>query len=87
MAVVLLPGLLATESGGAKEHVVDAATVGEALRALPVRDLVLDERGEVRSLVHVYLDGERARDLDAAVTAASRIRIVAAIAGGALEQV
>jgi molybdopterin converting factor small subunit len=84
MAVVLLPGLLATEAGGQKEFDVEAATVGDALRALPVRDLVLDERGDVRSLVHVYVDGERARDLTAAVGAAARIRIVAAIAGGTL---
>ncbi len=84
MAVVLLPGLLATEAGGQKEFDVEAATVGDALRALPVRDLVLDERGEVRSLVHVYVDGERAHDLTAAVAADARIRIVAAIAGGAL---
>ena len=81
---MLLPGLLATEAGGRKEFDVEAATVGDALRALPVRDLVLDERGEVRSLVHVYVDGERADDLTAAVGAAARIRIVAAIAGGAL---
>ena len=82
MAVVLLPGLLATEAGGQQRLELDAATVGEALRALPVADLVLDERGEVRSLVHVYVDGERAQDLAAPVTAKSRIRIVAAIAGG-----
>ena len=44
--------------------------------------VVLDEHDEVRSLVHVYVDGERAHDLEAAVTAASKIRIVAAIAGG-----
>ena len=82
MAVVLLPGLLATEAGGQKRLELDAATVGEALRALPVADLVLDERGAVRSLVHVYVDGERAHDLTAAVGEKSRIRIVAAIAGG-----
>ena len=82
MATVLLPGLLATEAGGRKEFDVDAATVGDALRALPVRDLVLDEHGEVRSLVNVYVDGERTGELEAAVTAASTIRIVAAIAGG-----
>jgi hypothetical protein len=52
------------------------------LRALPVSDLVLDESGAVRSLVHVYVDGERAHDLSAAVGEKSRIRIVAAIAGG-----
>jgi molybdopterin converting factor small subunit len=82
VATVLLPGLLATEAGGQKQFDVDAATVGDALQALPVRDLVLDEHGEVRALVQVYVDGERAADLEAAVTAASKIRIVAAIAGG-----
>lgn len=82
MAIVLVPGLLATEAGGQKEFDVDAATVADALRALPVADLVLDERGEVRALVHVYVDGDRAHDLAAPVGPASKIRIVAAIAGG-----
>ena len=79
---MLLPGLLATEAGGTKEFDVDSATVGEALRALPVRDLLLDEAGEVRPLVNVFVDGDRARDLTTPVTQATKIRIVAAIAGG-----
>ena len=82
MAVVLLPGLLATEAGGQQRFELDATTVGEALQGLPISDLVLDERGDVRSLVHVYVDGERSHDLTAAVGPKSRIRIVAAIAGG-----
>jgi hypothetical protein len=82
VAVVLLPGLLATEAGGRKRFEIAAETVGDALRALPVADLVLDEHGEVRPLVHVYLDGERSRDLDARIEEKSRILIVAAIAGG-----
>ena len=82
MAVVHLPGLLATEAGGVKQFDLEAATVRDALRALPVSDLVLDEGGEVRSLVHVYVDGERAHDLDAPLGEASQVRIVAAIAGG-----
>lgn len=82
MAVVLLPGLLAAEARGETRFDIDAATVADALRALPVADLVLDERGELRPLVHVYVDGARARDLATAVGAGSRIRIVAAIAGG-----
>ncbi len=82
MAVVLLPALLAAQAGGRKRFEVEAATVGEALRALPVSDLVLDERGEVRPLVHVYLDGERERDLATPVADRSRVLIVAAIAGG-----
>jgi hypothetical protein len=36
----------------------------------------------VRSLVHVYVDGERAHDLAAPLEPTSRVRIVAAIAGG-----
>ena len=79
---MLLPGLLASEAGGQKQFDVDAATVGDALRALPVRDLVLDEHGDVRALVNVYVDGERASDLTAAVGDDAHIRIVAAIAGG-----
>ena len=82
MAVVLLPSLLATEAGGTKEFDVDAATVGDALRGLPVRDLLLDEAGQVRPLVNVFVDGQPERDLEAAVGAGSKIRIVAAIAGG-----
>jgi hypothetical protein len=82
VAVVLVPGLLAAEAGGRKSFEVDAPTVGDALRALPVGDLVLDEHGQVRPLVHVYVDGERAHDLTAPVGQSSRIRIVAAIAGG-----
>ena len=82
MAVVLLPGLLATEAGGQQRFELDATTVGEALRGLPISDLVLDERGEVRPLVHVYVDGERAHDLAAPLEPKSRTRIVAAIAGG-----
>lgn len=82
MAVVLLPGLLATEAGGRKRFEVEASTVGEALRALPVADLIMDEGGEVRPLVHVYVDSERTRDLDAPAGPDSRIMIVAAIAGG-----
>ena len=82
MAVILLPALLATEAGGTKEFDIDAATVGDALRALPVRDLLLDEAGEVRPLVNVFVVGQPERDLEAAVGTASTIRIVAAIAGG-----
>ncbi len=83
MAIVLLPSLLAAEAGGQKRFELEADTVGAALHALPVADLVMDERGEVRPLVHVYVDGERAHDLEAEVGAETRIRIVAAIAGGA----
>lgn len=74
--------MLATEAGGQKEFEVEAETVGAALRSLPVADLLLDESGAVRPLVHVYVDGERERDLMAPLASAATIRVVAAIAGG-----
>ena len=85
MVLVLLPSLLATEAGGRNRFELDAATVGDALRALPIADLVLDGRGELRPLVNVYVDGVDARDregLGTALTGAEEIRLVAAIAGG-----
>ena len=85
MVVVVLPGILAAEAGGQKRFELDAATVGEALRSLPIADRVLDERGELRPLVNVYVDGEDARErggLDAALTGGEQVRLVGAIAGG-----
>lgn len=85
MAVVLLPSVLAAEAGGESRFATDAPTVGEALRALPVANLVLDERGELRRLVNVYVDGADVRDRDGLATSlagAEEIRLVGAIAGG-----
>ena len=85
MVLVLLPSLLATEAGGRNRFELDAATVGDVLRALPVANLVLDERGALRPLVNVYVDGVDARNrdgLDTSLTGAEEIRLVAAIAGG-----
>ena len=85
MVVVLLPSLLAAEAGDRNRFELDAPTVGDALRALPVASLVLDERGGLRPLVNVYVDGVDARDrggLDAPLAGSETIRLVAAIAGG-----
>jgi molybdopterin converting factor small subunit len=85
VVVVLLPSLLATEAGGRNRFEPDAATVGDALRALPVAGLVLDERGALRPLVNIYVDGVDARErngLATALTGDEEIRLVAAIAGG-----
>jgi hypothetical protein len=79
---VLLPSLLAREAGGEGRFELEAATVREALRGTPVRDLLFDERGELRPLVNVYLDKTQLDDLDAAVASDGEIRVVAAIAGG-----
>jgi len=85
VAVVRLPALLARESGGQRRYELDAATLGDALRALPVRDLCLDEHGELRRLVNVFVDGEDVRfgaGLDTPLKDESKVLIVTAIAGG-----
>ena len=85
MAVVVVPSLVAAQAGGKKRFEVDAATVGDALRGLPVSDLLLDEGGELRRLVNVYVDGVDARDtdgLDTKLEPTAEVRVIAAIAGG-----
>ena len=82
MAIVLLPSLLATEAGGQGRFEVDAATVRDALQALPIRDLIFDERGELRPLVNVCVDRAQIDDLAAPVRHDTEIRLVAAVAGG-----
>ena len=79
---VLLPSILAAEAGGQGRFELEAETVGEALRALPVENMLFDERGELRPLVNVYLDKNQVDNLDAAITGDAEIRVVAAIAGG-----
>jgi molybdopterin converting factor small subunit len=85
VTTVVLPSLLATEAGGKKRFEVDAATVGDALRALPVADLLFDERGELRRLVNVYVDGRDAREeggVERKLTGGETVLVLQAVAGG-----
>jgi sulfur-carrier protein len=85
MAVVLLPSLLATEAGGQGRFELEADTVADALRALPIANLIFDERGELRRLVNVYVDGVDVRDaggIDAPLSGGETVRLVGAVAGG-----
>jgi molybdopterin synthase sulfur carrier subunit len=85
VAVVLLPAALAAEASGQKRFEVQAADVGEALRQLPVVNLLFDEAGELRRLVNVFVDGVDIRGgrlLQEPLTEQSEVRIVGAIAGG-----
>jgi molybdopterin converting factor small subunit len=82
---VLLPALLAREAGGQARFDTDATTLRDALRELPVRDLCIDEHGELRRLVNVYVDRRDVRDgagLDTGLGNDTEVRIVTAIAGG-----
>jgi len=85
VAVVLLPAILAAEAGGRNRFDLEARTVGEALQSLPIADRLFDERGELRRLVNVYVDGIDVRDrggLDCPLDGVETVRLVGAIAGG-----
>jgi molybdopterin synthase sulfur carrier subunit len=85
VAVVLLPAVLAAEAGGQKRFELEAATVGDALRQLPVRDLLFDEAGELRRLINVFVDGIDVRGgglLEETLQPESEVRVVGAVAGG-----
>jgi sulfur-carrier protein len=85
VVVVLLPSVLAAEAGGRNRFELDVSSVEAALRALPVANLVFDERGDLRRLVNVYVDGVDVREREGVATALSgdeTIRLVGAIAGG-----
>jgi molybdopterin converting factor small subunit len=83
MGVILLPSLLATEAGGQARFESGAPTVEEALRELPVADLIFDEHGRLRSLVNVYVDGADVRDRGGlGAPLGNEVRVVAAVAGG-----
>ncbi len=85
MTTILLPAVLAAEAGGQKRFQLEAETVGEALRALPIANLLFDEAGELRRLVNVYVDGidtRGAEGLQTRLEPTATVRIVGAIAGG-----
>jgi molybdopterin synthase sulfur carrier subunit len=82
---VVVPSMLAAQAGGRKSFDVEAETVGDALRALPVADLLFNERGELNRHLNVYVDGTDARDrggLEGPLAGAREIRVVAMVSGG-----
>jgi molybdopterin converting factor small subunit len=85
MVRVAVPSILAAQAGGRRSFDVEAETVGEALRALPVADLLFNERGELVRHLNVYVDGTDARErggLDGPLAGARAVRIVAMVSGG-----
>lgn len=85
VVTVLLPSILAAEAGGRNRFDLEVETVGDALRALPVANMLFDEHGDLRRLVNVYVDGTDIRGGDGVQTALAggeSIRVVQAVAGG-----
>lgn len=87
---VRLPSQLRVLVGGAGEVVVEATTVREAIAAVEAQHpglaaRVLDEAGELRRFVNVFVADEDVRFLDGlntALTAGAVVSLVPAVAGG-----
>lgn len=90
MSAVRVPTPLRPYTEGMKEVDVIAGTVGEALQALAnrypgVKPHLLDEQGELRAYVNVFLNDDDVRGMDGEATSiepADRLTIVPSIAGG-----
>ena len=87
---VRLPSQLRALVGGAGEVIVEATTVREAIHAVENRHpglaaRVLDEAGELRRFVNVFVADEDVRfleGLDTPLTSGAVVSLVPAVAGG-----
>jgi molybdopterin synthase sulfur carrier subunit len=87
---VKVPTPLRKLTGGQSDVEVDGATVREVFARLDAahdgfQAKILDDTGEIRRFINVYVNDEDVRDrqgLDTAVSARDVISVVPAIAGG-----
>jgi hypothetical protein len=85
MVGVVVPSILAAQAEGRKRFEVEAETVADALHALPVADLLFNERGDLVGHLNVYVDGIDHREcggLGGRLASAREIRVVAMVSGG-----
>ena len=85
MVEVVVQSILAAQAGGRDRFALEADTVGDALHALPVADLLFDEVGDLRRHLNVYMDGTDIREqggLSCPLGDARELRVVAMVSGG-----
>ncbi|MDQ3723951.1 MAG: MoaD/ThiS family protein [Actinomycetota bacterium] len=86
MTVVQLRDPLKRLAGGGARHTLAGAAVGELLAALEAEHAalagwILDERGQIRRHINVFVNGERAQ-ADTAVQECDEVHVLPAISGG-----
>lgn len=87
---VRIPTILRSYTGGAAEVHAEAGTLREVLTGLDGRypgiaGRILDDQGEIRRFVNVYVGEEDVRfasGLDTPVPAGSHVSVIPAVAGG-----
>jgi molybdopterin converting factor small subunit len=86
MAMVSVRGPLRKLAGGRAEHELEGTTVVELLRGLELRHpevsgWILDERGQIRRHINVFVNGERGEERTV-VASGDRVEVIPAITGG-----
>ena len=89
--MVRIPGPLRSITGGTEKVDVEGSTleacIGELEQQFPgIRERLLDEAGQMRYFVNVYLNGEDVRflqGLETPTNTGDELSIVPAVAGGA----
>ena len=87
---VRIPTILRTYTGGESEVSATGATLSEVLNDLDgtysgIKGRILDESGELRRFVNVYVGNEDVRFLDSLATPTpdgTQISVIPAVAGG-----
>ncbi|PZC45813.1 MAG: molybdopterin synthase sulfur carrier subunit [Chloroflexi bacterium] len=87
---VRIPAPLRRVTNGLDKVAVEGATLSDTLSALDsqfpgIKERLLDETGELRHFVNVYVNGEDVRflqGLDTSTNAGDEVSIVPAVAGG-----
>lgn len=90
MATILIPTPLRKFTGNAAQLNVDAANIGDAVKAVTekypdVKKHLLDENGQIRSFINIFVGEDDIRDLQQEQTslhAYTEVSIIPAIAGG-----
>jgi molybdopterin synthase sulfur carrier subunit len=89
-AIVRVPTILRSYTGGEAEVTGNGLTLNELLHDLETRHAgllarVLDENGKIRRFVNIYVNDEDVRfeqGLETAITDGTQVSILAAVAGG-----
>lgn len=87
---VRIPTILRTYTGGESEVTVEGTTLAEVLDGLEssypgIRARILDDSGDIRRFVNVYVGNDDVRFLDGLGTATpdgTQLSIIPAVAGG-----
>jgi MoaD family protein len=87
---VRVPTILRTYTGGESEVSAEGATVADVLESLDanyrgIKGRIVDEQGELRRFVNVYVGNDDVRFLDGLATEVnegSEVSVIPAVAGG-----